>query len=122
MSSLVIYKTQQASLPFYAINNLIRGNHHIDVTNALLQTAILSRSLGDQLHRMTDNDYHVADYGDHLYQFNALKDIFEGERYGLGYEICEQIEALLEKGYQAITQDLYNIARQALINSAREQD
>ena len=109
--------THETSLPFYAINNIIRSGHCVDVTNALLQTAILSRRLADKLRNSTDKTYCVNDFGDDCQLVQAIADVFEGERYGLGYDICEQIESYLETGRSYIHNQLRDLSTQNLLAS-----
>ena len=113
--SFITQNTHQASLPLYAINNLICGGHHIDVTNALLHTAELSLALGNKLRTCDDNDYQVNDFGDDRHAIQAIRDVFEGERYGIGYEVCEQIERYIEEASGMIDNCLGKIATQNLI-------
>ena len=119
VSEFITETTHKSSLPFYAIANLIYGGHHIDVTNALMHTGSISRQLGDMLRGMTDNQYSVGCHGDCRNMVQAIADVFEGERYGLGYDICEQIENLLNQGQAMVEKQLYQIAKQNLLNRVK---
>lgn len=109
--------THDTSLSFFAINNVICSGHQQDVTNALTQTAHLCRKLADKLRNTTDIEYHVSDFGDDCQLLQAINDVFEGERYGLGYNICDQIEHHLEVGRNKIYNQLREIATRNLMSS-----
>ena len=109
-NSLIDQVTKQSALCFYAIANTICGSRNVDIVNSLTWTAELSDHAGNKLYKMTDDQYTLPVQGDIEHLLNVISDVFEGERYGIGYDICEQIEHHLKQGRQAVA-SLHEIAK-----------
>ena len=110
MECLITQQTQQAAKPFYVICNLIDGSHDLDLKAVFKITSEMSDKLASMLYSTLDKEYNCQRLVDIERAYEAIVDVFEGERVGMGSCICDTIEAQLKQGRDMIYNDLRNLA------------
>ena len=95
---------EQTSHPFFAMYNFICNSHNEDKYNIFMQTAYLAQRIA----YMMCNKYSCDDVNQ---TYQAMVDVYQGESYGVGFGLTEQLDQYLARGKQALIEYSFKLCQ-----------